>query len=169
MFEIGSYVSYRSEGVCKITDIRKENFGVLGKDTLYYVLTPAGDEKSTFFVPTDNEYLVSMMRKMLSAEEIYELIRRVARREHEWIEDSKRRSTHFKEILANGDREELVLLVRSVKRYINEQTSAGKKVYVTDLGAMQRANKLLFDEFSRMIPMSSPDEVPDLIEKICSE
>lgn len=169
MFGIGSYVSYRSEGVCKITDIRKENFGALGKDTLYYVLTPLNDEKSTFFVPTDNEHLVSMMRKVLSADEIYELIRGVAKREYEWIDDSKRRSAHFKEILANGEREELVYLVHTVKRYIDEQTAVGKKVYVTDIGAMKRANKLLFDEFSRMIPMSSPEDMTDLIEKICNE
>ncbi len=169
MFEIGSYVSYRSEGVCKIADIRKENFGILGKGTLYYVLTPVSDEKSTFFVPTDNEHLVSMMRKVLSADEIYELIRKVAKREYEWIADSKQRGARFKEILSEGDREELVFLVHTVKRYIDEQTAAGKKVYVTDSGAMKRATKLLFDEFSRMIPMSSPEDMVDLIEKICGE
>lgn len=65
MYEVGGYVSYRSDGVCKIIDIRKENFGVVGKDTLYYVLSPVSDEKSTFFVPVDNEALVSMMRKVL--------------------------------------------------------------------------------------------------------
>ncbi|MBO5415471.1 MAG: CarD family transcriptional regulator [Clostridia bacterium] len=169
MFDIGSYVSYRSEGVCKISDIRRENFGALGKETLYYVLTPIGDEKSTFFVPTDNEKLVSMMRKVLSEDEIYELIREVAKREYEWIDDSKRRGAHFKEILANGEREELVFLVRCVNRHIYEQTAAGKKVYVTDISAMKRANKLLFDEFSRIIPMSSPEDMTALIEKICNE
>ena len=169
MYNIGAYVSYRSEGVCKIVDIRKENFGTVGKDTLYYVLTPANDEKSTFFVPVDNKSLVAMMRKILCAEEIIELIKEVSKTEMEWIPDSKQRGARFKEILANGERAELIMLVHTVKRHMDEQTALGKKTYISDLNAMKRACKLLFDEFSMMIPMSSPDETTELIEKIYCE
>ena len=35
MFDIGSYVIYRSEGVCVVSDIREENFGIIGKSEKY--------------------------------------------------------------------------------------------------------------------------------------
>lgn len=168
MYEVGKYVSYRSEGVCKIVDIRKEIFGVVGKDTLYYVLSPVNDEKSTFFVPVENEQLVSMMRKVLSAEEIVELIVKVSKRKFEWIEESKPRGLHFKQILSDGDREELVYLVHTVSTYIERRNEIGKKAYATDINAMKRAGKMLCDEFCMMIPMKTAEEAIDFVERVCS-
>lgn len=169
MYNVGAYVSYRSEGVCKIVDIRHESFGAVGKDTLYYVLSPLNDQKSTFFVPVDNGALVAMMRKMLSAEEIVELIREVSRTKTEWITDSRQRGSSFKEILSNGERAELILLIHTIKAHMEERSAAGKKTNISDINAMKRAAKMLFEEFSMMIPMSTPDELIELIEKIYSE
>ena len=70
MFAVGSFVVYRAEGVCRISDIKAESFGVIGSKENYYILTPLNDEKSTVFVPVANETLVGMMRPLLSAEEI---------------------------------------------------------------------------------------------------
>ena len=36
MFKVGTYVSYRSEGVCVISDIRMEAFNALGKNEEFY-------------------------------------------------------------------------------------------------------------------------------------
>ena len=57
MFEIGSYVAYRSEGVCVISDIRAETFGAPNNSELYYILTPVRHTQSTLFVPVKNENL----------------------------------------------------------------------------------------------------------------
>ena len=167
MYEVGGYVSYRSDGVCKIIDIRKENFGVVGKDTLYYVLSPVSDEKSTFFVPVDNEALVSMMRKVLSADEIIELIEKVSKREVQWIDEVKPRGVYFKQLLSDGDREELIYLVHTISTHIRAQDELGKRVYAADTNALKRAGKMLCDEFSMMIPLSNADEAIELVEKVC--
>ena len=74
MFEIGGYVIYRSEGVCVISDIRYENFGGSSKGEKYYILNPLNDRKSTVFVPVENDKLVGMMRKLLSASDIEEMV-----------------------------------------------------------------------------------------------
>ena len=52
---------------------------------------------------------------------------------------------------------------------MEEQSAAGKKTNISDINAMKRAAKMLFEEFSMMIPMSTPDEFIELIEKIYSE
>jgi len=169
MFKIGSYVSYRSEGVCIISDIREENFGTLEKGTLYYILKPVGDEKSTFFVPTNNEYLVSMMRNILSAEEITKLIAEVAKRPDEWIEDYKLRNAYFKKVLADCECAELIYIIHIIKQHLNAQTALGKKPHVSALNTIDRASKLLLGEFSMSMNITTSDGIIEFIEKIYSE
>ncbi|MBE6597732.1 MAG: hypothetical protein E7641_08720 [Ruminococcaceae bacterium] len=163
MFSVGSFVSYRAEGVCEITDIRNENFGTVGKDTLYYILSPIHDKKSTFFVPVDNEKLVSMMRKLLSADEIGALIEEQKGVATNWISDSKQRASYFREVLSLGERHELILLVRAVSEFERTQAALGRKVYTTDLSAKERAAKLLLDEFSVTLPITGLDELYEMI------
>jgi CarD family transcriptional regulator len=166
MFEIGSYVSYRADGVCKIADIRKESFGVLAEPALYYVLHPIHDEKSIFFVPVDNGMLVAKMRQLLSADEITALIKRVSERPLEWIPETKPRANFFKRILSEGEREELIYLVRLLKIHTETMQSQGKKVYATDDAAAKRAAQLLFAEFSMVLPIESPNDIPAFIESV---
>ena len=166
MFEIGSYVSYRADGVCKIADIREESFGVLAEHTLYYVLHPIHDEKSIFFIPVDNQTLVAKMRPLLSRDEIAALIKKVSERPLEWIPEAKPRANFFKNILSEGDREELIYLVRLLKVHTETTVAQGKKVYATDDSAAKRAAQLLFAEFSMEFPIDSPADIPTFIESM---
>ena len=166
MFEIGSYVSYRADGVCKVADIRKESFGVLAEPPLYYVLHPIHDEKSIFFVPVDNQTLVAKMRPLLTKDEIVSLIKKVSERPLEWISEPKPRANFFKNILSEGEREELVYIVRLLKVHAEAMQAQGKKVYATDDAAAKRAAQLLFAEFSMVFPIESPNDISDFIESV---
>ena len=159
MFEIGSYVSYRADGVCKIVDIREESFGTLSSGALYYVLAPKNDEKSVFFVPLENEALLSVMRPILSADEIKELFFEVSKRDREWIDNAKSRGNFFKRILSTGDRTEIVYLLMILATYFEE-----KKTCATDEFARKRASQMLFDEFSMSMELASPNDILTLVE-----
>ena len=150
---------YRSEGVCIITDIKHENFGVIGKDEEYYFLSPLNDRKSTVYVPVANKNLIGMMRKLLSADEITEMAAELREERLDWIPDSRLRNSSFKDILAIGDRCELIRLANTVSEKLNEQTLNGKKPSATDLGALKRPIHLLYEEFSATTDISSPDDV----------
>ncbi|MBQ9112540.1 MAG: CarD family transcriptional regulator [Clostridia bacterium] len=163
MFKVGSYVSYRSEGVCVISDIRDESFGMIGKQEQYYILTPVGDSKSTVFVPLANERLVSYMRPLMSAREISEMLAEVRDCRMEWLPDSRARNAVFREILSLGDRRELVILVNTVSEKIEAVIAAGRKPGTTDLGALRRAEKMLYDEFSATTDISSADKIVPLL------
>ena len=65
MYKIGTYVSYRSEGVCVINEIKQQKFGALDTASEYYVLSPIVDNNSKLYVPVNNEALVSKMRPLL--------------------------------------------------------------------------------------------------------
>ena len=159
MFEIGSYVIYRAEGVCIIADIRNESFGTIGKQERYYILSPIHDPKSTVFVPVDNQRLVGYMRRLMSAAEITDMINELKDVRMEWAPDSRARSAAFREVLLLGDRRELVVLVNTVSEKLEEIVAGGKKAGSTDTNALKKAEKMLFEEFSATTDISSSDEV----------
>ena len=166
MFEIGSYVIYRAEGVCVISDIRKENFGSLGNENEYYILTPVSNKSSTVFVPVSNEKLVSLIRPLMSAIEIERMLDEIRNDRIEWINDSRARNTAFKEILSSGDRRELCVLAITVFEKAEQITKNNKKVCPTDLNALRKAEKMLFDEFRATTDIK---DVSDVIRAIKGE
>lgn len=163
MFEIGSYVSYRAEGVCVICDIREERFGALGDAAKYYILSPVGDEKSTVFVPMENEELLSLMRPLLSAEQIFQMVEELRDERLAWIEESRLRNLKFREILSLGDRKQLIVLVNTVAEHNEMIIKLGKKVGSTDENALYRAKTMLFEEFSMTTDLRSAEEILPLL------
>ncbi len=127
MFEIGNYVIYRNDGVCLVSDIRSESFGGTGQCEDYYILTPVGDMRSTLFIPVNNEKLTSLMKPLMNAEQINELIHRLSGQKLEWQNDARARNAHFKEIIISGDREQLILLLNTLNERFEEFSRNGKK------------------------------------------
>ncbi|MBQ8344924.1 MAG: hypothetical protein IJY42_01495 [Clostridia bacterium] len=166
MFEIGRWVSYRSEGVCRISDIREEAFG--GQKNRYYVLSPMQDVKSTVYVPVDNERLVSQMQPLLSAREICCLVDSLREVRMEWIAESRLRNNRFREILANGQREELIVMLLTL---MDREQEKGKRNSIVDENAAKRAKRLLLEEFSFTTDMTTEEELSALLrgEWICRD
>ncbi|MBO5683030.1 MAG: CarD family transcriptional regulator [Clostridia bacterium] len=159
MFEIGSYVSYRADGVCKIVDIRRESFGAPSEGALYYVLHPKNDERSEFFLPVENERTKEVMRPLLSGDEIASLVKEISGREFLWIDNAKSRGNYLKRVLSEGDRAELIYILMLLFFH-----AEGKKTCATDELAKRRASQMLFEEFSMSIDISSADAIPELIK-----
>ena len=159
MFTVGSYVIYRAEGVCVISDIREESFGAIGEKNSYYILSPVGDEKSTVFVPVDNERLCSMIRRLLSPEEIMELARELRDERLEWLPDSRARNLRYRDILSLGDRRDLIVLANSVMAIMKEGKNSDKRLTGTDENALRRAKRMLYDEFTATSEIRTEDDV----------
>ena len=169
MLKIGNYVSYRSEGVCVISDIRTESFGTLGGTGEYYILTPLKDANSVLYVPVNNELLVSKMMPLLSADEICALARELRDERIEWKEESRARSYAFRDILSVGDRRELIVLVNTISERIERMAESGKKLTGGDETAFKRAKKMLFEEFSVTADIEDEDTLMMILkgERIC--
>ena len=98
MFEKEDIILYGVHGVCKITELVEREYGGVSKQ--YYVLKPMyNDNTSILYVPVDSQALVSKMKRVLSAEEIYALIRSMPKEQAIWIEDERERKARYKEIL----------------------------------------------------------------------
>ena len=94
MFEKEDIILYGVHGVCKITELVEREYGGVSKQ--YYVLKPMyNDNTSILYVPVDSQVLVSKMKRVLSAEEIYALIRSMPKEQAIWIEDERERKARI--------------------------------------------------------------------------
>lgn len=142
MYNVGTYVSYRSEGICVVAEIKRQRFGALNEFKDFYVLSPVSDPNSKLFVPTDNERLVAKMRPLCSADDVNALAERLKDERIEWIDISRPRTNAFRDIISEGNREVLIKLIHTIIDH--------EKIHVTqgDLTTLSRAKKMLIDEFS---------------------
>ena len=171
MYKLGTYVSYRSEGVCVITEIRRQKFGTLNELKDFYILSPIKDSNSKLFVPTDNEALVAKMRLLCSAADVNALAKELFEERLEWIEQSRPRSNSFREILSDGKRNSLILLIHTVLEREKELSKIGKHVTQGDMNAVLRAQKMLVDEFSVTTDITNEQKLMSVLncESVCAD
>lgn len=162
MLSIGSFVIYGSNGICKITDLRKEK--LCGTKKEYYVLCPIENTGSMIFVPADNEELLNKMKSILNKDEIIDLIKNIGSDDIKWINDNKKRIETFNEILDKGDRCELLKLIKCIYLKKKEMSKENKKLWLADENALKRAEKIINAEFSLVMEISA-SEVPRFIEQ----
>ena len=165
MHKIGEYVVYGGNGVMSVVDIREEQFS----DSLrsYYVLREVGSNfESLTYVPADNEKLVSQMRPLLTKDEIFEVLRSVNDApDCEWAKDSRARTEIFRKIMESGDRLKIMAMIRTIHKAGLVREAEGKKNFISDENAMNKARKILFSEFSLVLGI--PEE--EVLEFIMNE
>ena len=149
MLEINSLVVYGSNGVCKVEDLREENLS--GIKRMFYILKPLGVSNSTFYIPANSEKVLEKVHKLMSADEIIDLINHMPDEDTIWIDDDRARTTQYKTMLATGDRRQLVRLTKTLYQRKNELESKGKKLRTSDENIMRTAEQLLFEEFSLVL------------------
>lgn len=158
MYKIGDTVIYKGEGVCTVADIVVKVFRE--KEMEYYVLKPVYKENSEVFVPKNNTELTSKMRQVLTRQEIISLIKSMPDESDIWIDDENQRKSYYKQLIANGDRTELIRLIKTLFNYKEKQKNAGRKLHTTDEKFLKDAEKILYDEFAYVLNISQKEVIP---------
>lgn len=159
---IGDHVVYGSSGVCLVEEIRTCRLSQDMPLEEYYILKPIHSSTSTVYVPIANRTLCAKMRPILSRMEIDCLLESASREKFAWIEDRKERTATFREMLAGGDRRQLILLVDCILRRIEETGRGRRKVSTTDHDILQAAERAIREEFSFSLGIP-PEQVSDYI------
>lgn len=168
MYQIGDMVLYGMEGVCEITG--KEHRATAGVEGDYYVLKPVENGQSTVWVPAGNPQLVHKMRKLLSAQEVYQLIHKMASQPvMPWEDNDRARRDHFQEILRSGDRISLISMIRTLYLHQQELAAKGKKLHLSDEKQMKEAEKQLHEEFAHVLHIDRDQVVPFIVREIESQ
>ena len=162
MFAINDLVMYGNTGVCKIVDIRSESF--TGKACDYYVLVPESDTKATIFCPV--EAPPGRIRKLLSREEVYDLVHTLPDQEVAWIESDTERRDTYREILKRGNHRELAGLIKTLYQHKQERERAGRKFHLVDERLLTQAERLLHGEIAHVLNIGPEKVVPFIVGEL---
>ena len=164
-FHTGETVLYGAEGVCRITGTERRN--IAGIPMEYYILQPVFNRQSRVLVPINNRQLTEKMRRVLSSQEIYDLIRSMpSDPDLHWEENETLRQDRFKEILQRGDRRELVGLIKTLYQHQQELAQKGKKLHQADERFFKDAEKKLYEEFAHVLNIEREQVLPFILEEI---
>jgi RNA polymerase-interacting CarD/CdnL/TRCF family regulator len=163
MYKIGDKVVYSSFGVMEIVDIRTEKVAAVSRE--YYILESiCGLGCSQTFVPKDNDQLVSNMHPILTKSEMLDFIRKMESIPPlDWIADNRARSDRFKSLIESVDREAMISMIKLVRATAVRRAAEGKKNYLADENAMNKAQRLISSEISTVFEISE-DEVASFVE-----
>ena len=163
MFEVNEVVMYSHNGICKIVDSLNRTL-YNGKTVTYYVLNPIFDAKTTYYIPVDN--VEETLKKVISVDEIHELIEMMPEESSIWIENDNQRRDAYKEIIKDGNRVELIKLIKTLYYNREEKLRDGKKFHISDEKALKQAEKLLYEEFAYVLNIDVNEVVPFINEEL---
>lgn len=164
MFQANDTILYGAQGVCQVEGITKRDFG--GSAMEYYVLKPISNANSVIYVPVQNDALTAKMRRVLAPDEIRAIIRSMPQEESLWIEDENERKTAYRDILAHGDRRELIRLIKALYLHQQEIQKKGKRLHSSDDRFLKDAEKMLYDEFALVLHIKPEQVLPFILDQI---
>ena len=161
MFRVNDVIIYGAQGVCKITGTEEKAIG--GKKKTYFILKPVSDKGATIFVPTDNALVLGKMRRLLTKEEVHGLIDSMPDKDAVWIENENERKEHYKNILAKGEPQELIQMMKAIYAHKKEREAEGKRLRMSDEQFWKDAEQILYNEFQYVLEMKDKNDLVNYI------
>ena len=151
MFDVGDYIIYGSNGVCRITNVGPMKMPGVSKDKLYYTMVPCYIRDSEIFTPVDNERVV--MRRVMSKDEAEEFIDEMPDLDELEIIEEKKRDLEYKAAVLTCDPKILVELLKTIRARMDERIAEGKKVTASDAKYYHIAEESLYGELAISLDM----------------
>lgn len=164
MFEIGDYVIYGNEGVCKIENIGPMKLTGALRKKLYYTLVPLYTRDSKVYTPVDNEKII--MRSILTKDEAIELIDNIEDIDILWVPEEKNRETIFKEALKTCECKELIKIIKTLYLKKENRLAEGKKITASDEKYLHLAEDKLYEELAISLDMKKENMVDYIAARV---
>ena len=156
MFKIGEYLVYRKD-VCKVKDI------ITKDNNKYYQLIPISDESLKIEIPVEDKE--SVLRELITKEEIDNLIKEMPSIE---VLDCSDRNIEFeyKNLLASGNMKDIVKVIKTAYLRNKARIENKKRVSEKDINYLEKAEKLLYNEFAVVLNLSFDKTGEYIIDKV---
>lgn len=161
MYQVGTLVLYGSTGVCKIEEIKEQEFPATGERRLYYVLSPLY-EKTKISVPVDSDKV--FLREIISKDEAEHLIEIMPTLQPEICHSrvTKELTEHYETILKSHDCEATAELALSIYHKKLEAAEQNRKFGSIDERFLRQAENLLYGELAAALEIPK-ESVPEYI------
>ncbi len=146
MFEIGSYMVYGTNGVCRVTDIGTSPFDK--RDSrIYYVLKPlSGTGEAVIYTPVDNERVP--MRPLLSRAETEAFLDRIPMIPKLLVAVEKMRREIYRAAMSAADPDAYISLIKTVRERRDEFSRTARRLPEFESEYDSMARRHLFTELS---------------------
>ena len=155
MFQVNDVIIYGTQGVCQITGTEEKK--ISGTKKTYFVLKPVGDHGATIFATTDNAHVLKKMRRLLTKDEIHNLIDSMQTENTVWVENENERKELYKSILAKGDHQELIQMIKAIYAHKKAREAEGKRLHMSDERFFKDAEQILYNEFQYVLELKGKD------------
>ena len=106
------------------------------------------------------------MREILSADQIYSIIKELPDKDPVWIDDDNIRKAKYQEIIDEGDRSKIMLIIKTLYRHRLSQEEKGRRLHQADEYILNQAEKLLHNEFALVLDIKPEEVVPFIMKQI---
>lgn len=162
MYQLGDLVLYGSTGVCRVSEIREQDFPTTGEKKLYYILRPLYED-CTISAPVDSDKV--FIRPIISRDEAERIIEDIPNVEvkvyHSRV--SRELTEHYEAILKHHDCGSLVEMTKSIYAKKQSFQDQKRKFGTVDERFLKRAEDLLFGELAAALEIPR-DQVQGYIE-----
>ncbi|MBQ8994974.1 MAG: hypothetical protein IJ091_04085 [Oscillospiraceae bacterium] len=166
MYQVNDVVSYSSAGVCDITDITRRS--IAGTSMDYYVLKPQMDQKSTVFVPINNQKLISRMRTPLNSSQAEALLASLCSLGTNWIDNDNERKEVYLNRITEGCPDELAQIYKTLTLRRKELEENSRKLRSADENFLKQCEKLLSYEIG-LATGHSLEDIKSKIFELCNQ
>lgn len=154
MYQVGDYIVYGLEGVCRVTEIGHPRLSGIPKDRLYYTLAPYAHPGSVY-IPVDTELY---MRYPLSREEVEAYLSDLPSLPlcSDIPTDSRMIAAYYMEILHSHDCRRILQMCKTI--YYKQRALSGsrKSLSVTDMRYWKQGEELLASEIGYVLGQEPP-------------
>lgn len=159
MFGIGEYAVYGSGEICRIEEKVERSFDGIEKN-VYYKLVPVDMANSAYYVPVQG--IDGKIRRLLTKEEVYEIIDSMPEAESVWYSDKNERKSYFESLLRSDDLNGIIGMIKAIYREREKRSADGKRLIASDEKAISQAQRMLHNEFAFVLGIKAA-EVEDFI------
>lgn len=161
MYEVGQLVQYGSTGVCRVTEIKEQEFPEVGT-RLYYVLQPLY-KACVISAPVDSDKV--FIRPIITREQADELICLIPTYDCPAVHGRAARelAEHYDTLLKSHDCRDWIMLTMSIHRKKEYMLSQKRKFGSVDERFLKQGEELLFGELAAALEIPR-EEVQGYIE-----
>ena len=162
MYKKNDTVIYIGSGICKIEDIRIEHFAKVS--TEYYVLRPISEKSSRYYVPVGSEK--GKFTELIDKQEIECLFSKVKSCAGVWVDDEKKRSEVYSELMKNIDRVRIIKMIGELLERKNGKSPDVKRLKTIDEQFLKEGRQLIESELSYVLSIEKNLVEPLILKKL---
>ena len=163
MFDVGSYIVYGVNGVCRVESVGKLDIAGIPADKDYYTLSPVYSS-SKMYTPIDNNLV--KMRYICSKEEAKKFLDDLDDVEAVWDDSDKVREEMYKEAIKSCDLVEMAKILKTLNKIKVERMANGKKVTNSDERYFNSACDKVSGELAIALELDKDEVTKIVTEKI---